>query len=220
MKRMICLILIISFTMSCYPTTYEYIKKINNKVSRNVWEVTEKKDLQLLYFKTTNIKETIRSDKKSGTISWLFEDKLKQTFLKAEKYKNYNKNFIKITGILNGNKIEKEYEIEDKLWFQNIMLEAKEYILSDKNELEFYMISKSNGELVSMKLEKKEVQEKTFFNKKIQVIRAEIKENNIFLDLKADYWFRKEDGLCIAYSGYDDNEQKNKVIVKLVKEIK
>lgn len=220
MKKLICLILIMGFVLHGYTKTYEYAKKINNKIIKDMWEVTEKQNIILLYFKSASLKETVKSDINTGTISWLFEDKLNQTFLKAEKYNDLNKNYIKITGRLNGNKIEKKYEIGDKFWFQNIFLEIKNFILSDKNELEFYFIRKSDGELMSMKIEKKEIQEKVFFKKKIQVIRAELKENNLFADFsKMELWFRKKDGLCLAYTGYNDFSQKNKIMVKLLREI-
>ena len=95
----------------------------------------------------------------------------------------------------------------------------KNFILSDKKELEFYLIRKSDGEIVSMKIEKKEVQEKIIFNKKVAVVKTEVKEDNIFSEFtKSDYWFRRKDGLCLAYSGYEEANQKNKVIIKLIRE--
>ncbi len=219
MKNIIYLILMMGIFLQSYSKTYEYARKVNDRVVKSVWEVTEKNDMVILYCGTANLRETLKSERNSGTSSWLFENKLKQEFLKAEKYRKLNKNFIKISGRLNGKKIEKEYEIGDKLWIQNIFFEMKNFILSDKKELEFYLIRKSDGEIVSMKIEKKEVQEKIIFNKKVAVVKTEVKEDNIFSEFtKSDYWFRRKDGLCLAYSGYEEANQKNKVIIKLIRE--
>lgn len=218
MKKLFFIILFSCLTLLSYSKSYEYVCKINNKVTKFIWEITEKQDFILFFHKTPHTRETIKSDKNTGTLSWYFEDKLGQIILKAEKIKKLNKEFIKLTGIIKANKIEKEYELNDVRWIQNIAVETKKFILSENKEMDFITIRKSDGEFVPMKIEKKEVQQRKILKKVIQVIRAEVKENIFLSDVSLDYWFRKKDGLCIAFTDYDNTAGKNKIIIKLASE--
>lgn len=219
MKKIVFIIFFCFAVLFVYSKQYEYALKHNNKIKKILWDITEKQDGFLLYNRGEDIRQTIKSKKNIGTISWLMENRVKQSFIKADRINEFNKSIVKITGIIDGNKIERTFEQGDIPWIQCIEFEMKDFILSDKNEMKFWFIRWYDGEPVLMKIEKKEIQEKLFLKKKIQVIFAEVKEDNILSDFSVSkYWFKKKNGLCIAFYGGDGSKEQNKVMIKLIRE--
>ena len=219
MKKIVFVFLFCFIVLSVYSKQYEYALKFNNKIKKIIWDITERQDDFLLYNRGEDIRQTIKSKKNIGTISWLIENRIRQSFIKADRRTELNKSVVKITGNIDGNRIEKSFEPGDVPWIQCIEFEMKDFILSDKNEMKFWMIRQYDAEPVLMKIEKKEVQEKLFLKKKIQVIYAEVKEDNILSDFSIlKYWFKKENGLCIAFHGSDGTKEQNKVMIKLIRE--
>lgn len=219
MKKIIFIVLFCLVVLSVYSKQYEYALKHNNKIKKILWDITEKQSGFLLYYRGEDIRQTIKSKKDIGTISWLMENRVKQSFIKAERITEFNKSIVKITGIIDGNKIVKAFEPGNIPWIQSVEFEMKDFILSDKNEMKFWTIRWYDGEPVLMKIEKKEVQEKVFLKKKIKVIFAEVKEDSILSNFSVSkYWFKKKNGLCIAFYGNDGTKEQNKVMIKLIRE--
>lgn len=128
------------------------------------------------------------------TISWVL--KHGKTSLVAKSADNK----ISLTGELNGEKVNKTYDMKTNKWMQMLSVSLKNFVLSEDKTISFMMINPKNLKSYEMSAEKI-VEEQLLINEKmIDTVKLKISPKGFFASFwHGNYWFDKNSGLFLKY---------------------
>lgn len=111
---------------------------------------------------------------------------------------------ISITGTYQGKPIDKIVEIDESIWVNKVDHALSNWVRSDKDEIEFWIL-KLSSDLDPLKIHAKKVGEETLKldGKTFQTTKVKLTLCGLFLShlWSSYYWYRKEDGLFLKFEG-------------------
>lgn len=137
---------------------------------------------------------------RGSTVRWQHTDtKLSHDF-KVERMGND----IVIRGTFKGNQINKTVEIDDARWYSKVDHALSDWVRSDEEELDFWIL-KLSSDLDPLKISAEKVGTETIKleENSFQAIKVRLTLCGFFLSKlwSSYYWYRKEDGLFLKFKG-------------------
>lgn len=212
MKIIIKISLLILFTQSIIVgfTNYSYSINIENESnSTSTCNKSVENEYNIISCKGETNSETFKIKNKS-TEKWT-NYFTKKTYFNAEKTEKK----ITLKGKNKDKEFFKEYELKDLSWIQSPAFQLSEFIFSDKNNIEFLMIT---GPMFTKMTLKKEFEETVNINNTNYLsIKTRMSPSGFLGKFwKADIWYDKKTGYMIKYIAPIGPPGSNKITMELI----
>jgi hypothetical protein len=174
-----------------------YIEKCGDTAKQVCWCLTGQKGYQLTY-QTTDECHVTETDDSLATLSWQMTKTSQKFSMKSIRQENA----ILIDGEDEGKIIQKHIEIDDTPWFQATSLSLRNFILSNRTEIEFLTLIPQVYDVYKMKATKSGTEKLVIHNQTIETVRVEMKLAGILGSIwKGHYWYRARDGAFMRFTG-------------------
>lgn len=195
----VCVFLAMSGPAGAVSTSQSYLyqEKNGEDVKEFRWNrsSTAQEELVTVYEKDATLVN--HCDSTGQTLAWHFQQG-KQTDIRASR----EGNLLKLTGILDGQRVERIETLDDRPWYQPLSFSLQGFLNSAEDRQSFWMVRSDNLELVTIHAEKQGVEEVSVSGRKVQATKVEIRKEGLFASLwHGDYWFRAGDNLFVRYQG-------------------
>jgi hypothetical protein len=127
---------------------------------------------------------------------WEVNQNLLGNHFKAERYGK----IILLKGMFRQREVSREYKIDSRPWYQYPEVCFKEFAVSEKQRIEFWIISPDDLALFEFEAQKMGLETLTIHNQNVKTVRIRIKALGFAGNFwHADYWFKVQDGAYIRY---------------------
>ncbi|MCE5299321.1 MAG: hypothetical protein LLG37_00400 [Spirochaetia bacterium] len=205
MKRTAVIAAFILLTTSIYAEQYryEYIYDLNGvtKSAQSTWNSVKEGG----YTRITSVSAGVTNTSKTGPDGWTVEWAMKSN----DKINGINDikavragNRIYAHGISMGKEINKDFDIDDRPWCQHIDMQAGAYLNTGKESFEFWLVgAKPEFEAFTMNLKNAGVEVVDVAGTTVEAIKADWRMTGFLSAFwKANYWFRKSDGVSVKFA--------------------
>ena len=133
-------------------------------------------------------------DEEGSTISWMVKDEKNNTDYQGKREGNK----LILTGKKKGKVIDKEVELDDKLFYFTPKFNLTPFILSEAEQVRFWMLRKDELTKYLMQAKKKAIETLEIDGEKVEVIRVYYSATGPGEKFyKRTYYFRKSDGIFL-----------------------
>ncbi len=151
-------------------------------------------------------------NKQGVTKKFTIKDVSKQTDLTA----NLHKSYIHISGSINNETIDENFELDEAPWKQSMSYSLSKFSVSEKDNIEFWIIRIDKMQAVKMLAEREDIEEIAIGNREYSAQRVKISATGLFSSLWcAHYWFEKDSGLLLKYEGLNGLPGSTKTVMKI-----
>jgi len=106
------------------------------------------------------------------------------------------------TGTLDGEPVDRSFELGEDPWFQSIAFSLERFLRSDAREVVFRMLVPRELETVRLRAVRKGAETIELHGGPVRAVRVEMRLAGWRSALwSARYWFREEDGIFLKYAG-------------------
>jgi len=106
------------------------------------------------------------------------------------------------SGVLDGEPVERIFELGEDPWFQSIAFSLERFLHSEAREVVFRMLAPRELETVRLRAVRKGVETIDFGQESTRAVRVELRLAGWRSTLwSAQYWFRERDGVFLKYAG-------------------
>lgn len=191
-KRLLLFIVGLAFLFSCIYTVQaqERFFSYQRTAGAEQWDLnftmSTKADQIMTKIIDDNKEETFTYDLNFATLSIEVVEPKEGTDLKISRVRN----LLQIRGTVNGKKIEKDLEIDEKLWYQNFEFCLAGFARSKATETKFLVLNKEIFSVNTMSARKKGMEEIVINGETIKAQKVELRLTG-FLSLfwKAECWY-------------------------------
>lgn len=156
-----------------------------------------------------------RCDRTGRTLFWHFRQG-RQTEIQVIR----DGNLLRISGILQGKKIDTAESIDDRPWYQPLSFSLRSFLYSPAEKISFWMVRTDSLEVASMQAEKKGVEEVAVSGRQMRAQKVEIRREGLLSSFwHAAFWFREADQLFVRYQGIHGPPGTRETVVQLKKEL-
>ncbi|MEM7174783.1 MAG: hypothetical protein AAF443_02500 [Chlamydiota bacterium] len=179
-----------------HQMVYIYNKEVGGYQSQSRWVLTEKGDELRIEGKSSKGQTTIISSPDRQTKSFTFQSTNQQN-----DYMIYRDGpYLIASGIAEGQPIEKSYNIRSKPWFQEFDFSLKPFILSQAQEIKFYIIHPKKMSMHHMVAKKREEEELILNGKNYSTIKVKMSLTGFKgMFWSAQIWFDRTAGDLLKY---------------------
>ena len=186
-----------------------YMEHVGTQAQKIQWCLSHHNGFRLIYKKATETHLT-QTNENLETLTWSMDDPAKSISVKAHRIQNS----ILLHGKINNETIDKDIQIDDTPWFQATSLSLKEFVISNRNSIEFWTLRVSNLKVYKLKATKVGRQRLKMAGKPTETIKIEMRLTGFRSYLwKSDYWFRANDGLFIRFEGQTGPTKKIQITI-------
>ena len=133
-----------------------------------------------------------------------------------------NDSTIQLIGEIKGSSVNKKFEKDDKPWVQTFGGSLANFVLSDKDKMEFLMINPDSKDLKlwTWVAEKKGSEMISIGGKFVEAEKITLSIKDFFLSffVRFDTWYRKKDGMFLKFKGAKGPPGTPITIYELIKE--
>lgn len=191
---------------------YTYQEKVGDKIIPFYWH-TEQEDDQisvLVYEKEKSFVNVCRAD--GSTQQWRFTHKNRHDISASRQG-----NIIQLSGTIEGEPLERTYEIDDRPWFQPLSFSLRGFLDSAEKKVSFWTIRVDSLKPVALVARKLGDEEVTLQGETVAAQKVELRAEGFYSPFwHADYWFRKKDNIFLMYRGVHGLPGTEETVVTLV----
>lgn len=124
---------------------------------------------------------------------------------------------LHINGTIDGKEINKSFTIDNAPWYQPLTYSLKEFLSSERNQVEFWMLHPETYYPFKLKADKQEILKVTLHDREIEVRHVEVRIAGVLSLLwHGDYWYRTHDNVLVEYRGLNGPPGSSKTVVQLM----
>lgn len=146
-----------------------------------------------------------------STLRWELRNPGAGTALVAEREGNR----LVVKGKFKGKEYAKEFKIDPLPWYQLPDVSLADFVRSDAEKTEFWIIEPINIKCYKMMATKEKTEYLTVNDQEVEAVKIKV---SVSIFWSAYYWYRKSDGLYLRYEGVRGGPGTPKSIVELVAE--
>lgn len=126
-------------------------------------------------------------------------------------------NTIVFKGSKQGRAVERNIAIDGLPWYQPLSFSLRNFLRSQKNSVEFWMVRPDQLELVKMRATRQFLETIAVNNREEKAVRIEVRLTGLLSGLwSCQYWFREEDGVFLKYEGVHGPPGTPKTVIQLL----
>ena len=215
--RSVSILLVLLFTINAtamqnVQIVRHYIEKKGSSEEKIRWCLSQKEGFSLTYKRATEIHVT-KTDKNLATLSWTMDDSVRECSVIAER-KN---NTIFLQGNIKGQPINESIKVDDCPWFQASSLSLKDFVISNKKQIKFWILRPKTLKAYKLKAEKLGIEDLQLKDRTMKTVKIRLSLDGWRSQLwSSTYWFSARDGLFLRFEAKTDRLGTEKVTVTYV----
>ena len=209
------LVVILTINVFAAEKMLSYEETTGDKTIVSKWVVKSSADSYEVIAKSPGEYHRVVCTRDYSTNSWEYQQEEAGTDLRAR----WEKDLLIIRGMHNKKVVQKEIELHQLPWFQFVEFSLADFIQSDKDKTEFWIIQPYNLKHYKMVAIKERTEMIVVADQEVEAIRVKVTLPGIAsIFWSARYWYRKSDGVYLRYEGVRGGPGTPKTVVELINE--
>ncbi len=226
MKSALLTIIVLSVTiLTCHaadethknniPTgVYTYQEKVGEKAIPFSWQAEQDGQSVAISVVEENKVFVNHCSTDGSTFKWVFKVDGKHDLI-AERHENT----LTIEGLLNGEKHQETYKIDERPWYQPLSFSLQDFLNSEETERSFWVIRVDTVEVLALNAKKMGEEDITVGNSTVPTQVVEVRAEGFYSSFwHGTYWFRKSDNLFVEYKSVHGLPGTDETVITLVKD--
>lgn len=124
---------------------------------------------------------------------------------------------IVFSGLLQGQEVDRVVRIDDMPWYQPLSFSLRNFVRSQKESVDFWMIRPDSLEAVKMRATRQSLEKIEVNHREEQAVKVEVRLTGFLSAFwSCHYWFRPEDGVFLKYEGVHGPPGTVKTVIQLL----
>lgn len=197
-------------------TAWLYQENTGRQVKKFQWQHASFAGQEVITVHEENGVFVNHCDRTGRTLSWQFRQG-ESTDIEAVRRGNE----LKITGTLEGRRIDSTHTLDDRPWYQPLSFSLRFFLAAGVPEASFWTIRSDTLDVVTMQVKRQGADEVDIAGQPVPALKVEIRRAGLFSSLwHGTFWFREADGLFVRYQGVHGPPGTSETVVQLQREMR